>query len=141
TDTGWAKAAWGCLFGQWILGARVFVHNTPRFETKVTLHLLSTAGITSFCAPPTAYRVLVQEDELQKKTYPTLRHCTSAGEPLNPEAIAIWKKATGLSIYDGYGQTETVNIVANYPCLPIKPGSMGKPTPGFDVAVIDDEGN
>lgn len=140
TDTGWAKAAWGCLFGQWTIGARVFVHNCPRFEPKITLRLLSRAGITSFCAPPTVYRILVQEEELPRHSYPALRHCTSAGEPLNPEAIAVWRQATGLTIHDGYGQTETVNIIANYRCLPIKPGSMGKPAPGFKVAVIDDAG-
>ena len=140
TDTGWAKAAWGALFGQWTLGARVFVQNCPKYEPKTMLKLLEKAGITVFCAPPTAYRILVQED-LSGYKFSTLRHCVSAGEPLNPEVIRVWEEATGTKIYDGYGQTETVNLLANFRCMPVRPGSMGKPTPGFDLAVIDDEGN
>ncbi|MCH7857948.1 MAG: AMP-binding protein, partial [Gemmatimonadetes bacterium] len=88
---------------------------------------------------PTLYRAFVQLD-LEQYDWSGLRHCTSAGEPLNPEVIDTWKRATGLDIYDGYGQTETVNLVANYPCLPVKPGSMGKPAPGFDVQIVDEEG-
>jgi len=140
TDTGWAKAAWGCIFGQWIVGAKVFLHNSPRFEAKTTLKLLEKVGVTSFCAPPTIYRIFAQE-ELGKYKFSSLRHCTSAGEPLNPEVIKVWKEATGCLIYDGYGQSETVNVVANYRCLANKPGSMGKPVPGFEVGVIDETGN
>lgn len=140
TDTGWAKSGWGTLFGQWRVGARVFIHDHPRFDAKLTLHLLATAGITTFCAPPTAYRMFAHED-LKAYHFATLRHCVGAGEPLNPEIIKIWKEATGLSIYDGYGQTETVNMCANYRCLPIKPGSMGKPAPGFKLAVLDEQDN
>ena len=140
SDTGWAKAAWGCLFGQWIVGARIFLHNSPRFEPETTLKLIERAGVTTFCAPPTVYRMFAQED-LSRYRFSTLRHCTSAGEPLNPEVIKIWKEATSLTIYDGYGQTETVNVIANYRCLPNKPGSMGKPAPGFTIAVVDAEGN
>jgi acetyl-CoA synthetase/medium-chain acyl-CoA synthetase len=79
--------------------------------------------------------------DLDSYDWSSLRHCTAAGEPLNPEVIAVWKRATGLDIYDGYGQTETVNLVANYLCLPVKPGSMGRPAPGFDVQIVDDDGN
>lgn len=140
SDTGWAKAAWGCLFGQWKMGARIFLHNSPRFDPKITLKLLETACVTTFCAPPTVYRIFAQED-LSRYNFKTLRHCTSAGEPLNPEVIKTWKEATSLTIHDGYGQTETVNVVANYRCLPYKQGSMGKPAPGFKLAVIDAEGN
>lgn len=140
SDTGWAKAAWGCLFGQWNIGARIFLHNSPRFEPKVTLKLLENAGITTFCAPPTVYRMFAQED-LSRYHFKTLRHCTSAGEPLNPEVIKTWKEATSLTIHDGYGQTETVNVIANYRCLPYKPGSMGKPAPGFKIAVVDAQDN
>jgi len=140
TDTGWAKAAWGCLFGQWTVGARVFVSAAPKFEPQQTLLTIAKARITSFCAPPTVYRILVREN-LSAYDLSSVRHCTSAGEPLNPEVIRIWKDATGSEIYDGYGQTETVSLLANYPCVPIKAGSMGKPQPGFDVAIIDDEGN
>ena len=140
SDMGWSKAAWGKIFGQWTIGAAVFLHDAPvKFDPKLTLKLIERYGITTFCAPPTVYRVMVLEDLKQHKLG-KLRHCTAAGEPLNPEVISKWEKGTGMKIYDGYGQTETVNLVANYRCLPIKPGSMGKPTPGFDVSVVDIEG-
>ena len=140
TDVGWAKIAWGALFGQWIIGAHVFMHANPRFEAKTTLELLSKAGVTTFCAPPTVYRILVQED-LAAYNFSSVRHCMSAGEPLNPEVIRAWEEATGTRIYDGYGQTETVNCLANFRCMPVKAGSMGKPTPGFQVSIVDDAGN
>jgi acetyl-CoA synthetase/medium-chain acyl-CoA synthetase len=137
SDTGWAKAAYSNLFGPWCMGAAVFIqHSTGRFDAQGTLKLLEQHGITTFCAPPTAYRMLVLED-LGRYDLSKLRHCVGAGEPLNPEVIAAWQAGTGLTIHDGYGQTETVLLVANYPCLPVKPGSMGKPLPGFDVAIID----
>jgi acyl-coenzyme A synthetase/AMP-(fatty) acid ligase len=141
SDTGWAKAAWGKLFGQWRLGCRVFlwdIRGKPDFE--LMLRLIEQRRVTTFCAPPTVYRALVLMD-LGRYDWSGLRHCTSAGEPLNPEVIRIWREATGLTIYDGYGQTESVNMLANYRCLPVRPGSMGKPTPGFDVQVVDGEGN
>lgn len=141
SDTGWGKAVWGKLYGQWIIGSAVFMHNAEgAFSAETTLHLLTTQGITSFCAPPTVYRMLIQQD-LSQYDFSDLRHCTSAGEPINPEVIKVWKNATGSLIYDGYGQTESILLVANYPCMPIKYGSMGKPTPGFDVRIIDDDGN
>jgi len=139
TDTGWAKAGWGTLFGQWKLGARVFIFNQPRFDAAATLRMLEKSGVTTFCAPPTAFRMFAHEN-LKSYRFPTLRHCTSAGEPLNPEIIKIWRDATGLDIHDGYGQTETVNVIANYRCMPIKPGSMGKPAPTFHVAVLGEKG-
>ncbi|GIX49774.1 MAG: hypothetical protein KatS3mg131_3985 [Candidatus Tectimicrobiota bacterium] len=139
SDTGWAKAAYSSLFGPWRLGAAVFVQQgSGRFDAQETLRLLEQYPITVFCAPPTAYRMLVLED-LRRYRFAALRHCVGAGEPLNPEVIEAWKAGTGLTIYDGYGQTETVILVANYPCVPVKPGSMGKPLPGFEVAVIDAE--
>jgi acyl-coenzyme A synthetase/AMP-(fatty) acid ligase len=140
SDFGWAKAAWGKLFGQWAVGAAVFlwdVRGKPDFD--LMLRLIGEHGVTTFCAPPTVYRALVLLD-LAGYDWSRLRHCISAGEPLNPEVIKVWQEATGLTIYDGYGQTETVNLVANFRCLEVRPGSMGKPTPGFDVVVIDDEG-
>ena len=141
SDTGWAKAVWGKLYGQWLVGAAVLMHSAgTHFDSKITLKLLTTQGVTSFCAAPTVYRMLIQED-LSKYDFSSLRHCTSAGEPINPEVIKAWKNATGTLIYDGYGQTESVLLVANYPCMPIKYGSMGKPVPGFDVRVVDDNGN
>jgi acetyl-CoA synthetase len=139
SDTGWAKLAYGKLFGQWTVGATVLQHNARgRFDSALTLRILEKYGVTSFCAPPTAYRMLVLED-LKKYDLRELRHCTSAGEPLNPEVMKVWQEGTGLTIYDGYGQTETVLLVANYRCLPVKPGSMGKPIPGFQVAILDDD--
>jgi acyl-coenzyme A synthetase/AMP-(fatty) acid ligase len=141
TDTGWAKAAWGSLFGQWIRGAAVFNHQTrSKFDAKLTLRMIENFGITTFCAPPTAYRMFAQLP-LADYDLSSLRHCMSAGEPLNPEIIRVWEETTGLMIYDGYGQTETVNLCANYRCMPVKIGSMGLPTPGFDVSVVDDEGS
>jgi acetyl-CoA synthetase/medium-chain acyl-CoA synthetase len=137
SDTGWAKAAYGNLFGPWRMGVAVFIQDSRgRFDAQETLGLLQQYGVTTFCAPPTAYRMLVLED-LQSYDLSKLRHCVGAGEPLNPEVIEQWKRGTGRTIYDGYGQTETVILVANYPCMEVKPGSMGKPVPGFDVAIID----
>jgi len=141
TDTGWAKAAWGSLFGQWTNGACVFNHaSRGKFDAKLTLRLIETVGVTTFCAPPTAYRMFAQLD-LKQYDLSSIRHCMSAGEPLNPEIIRIWEEATGSKIYDGYGQTETVNLTANFRCKPVKIGSMGLPTPGFDVRVLDEDGN
>ena len=140
SDTGWAKAAYGKLFGQWTLGATVMQHDARgRFDAPLTLRLLEKYGVTSFCAPPTAYRMMVLED-LSKYDLRGLRHCTGAGEPLNPEVMKQWEDGTGLTIYDGYGQTETVLLVANFRCLPVRPGSMGKPVPGFTIGVVDEEG-
>ena len=140
SDTGWAKVAYGAFFGQWSLGACILQHNAKgKFDPALALGILDRYGVTTFCAPPTAYRMLVLED-LSRYDLSNLRHCTSAGEPLNPEVMKLWEEATGLPIYDGYGQTETVLLVGNYPCLPIKPGSMGKPVPGYRVAIVDDAG-
>ena len=139
SETGWAKAAWGKLFGQMIVGAAVIQWETPgRFDPDGLLKTMEKYGVTTFCAPPTGYRMLIQLD-LSKYNL-KLRHCMSAGEPLNPEVIRVWKKAFGLDIYDFYGQTETVCVLSNYPFMPIKYGSVGKPTPGHDVRIIDDNG-
>jgi acyl-coenzyme A synthetase/AMP-(fatty) acid ligase len=141
SDFGWAKAAWGKLFGQWAVGATNFLwdqRGKPDFE--LLLRLVGEHGVTTFCAPPTIFRALVQLD-LGGYDWSRLRHCVSAGEPLNPEVIRVWREATGLTVYDGYGQTETVNLLANFRCLPVRPGSMGKPTPGHDVVVVDDDGD
>ncbi len=141
SDTGWAKAAWGKLFGQWIVGCTIVMWNIvgkPDFDRMLTL--IPELGVTTFCAPPTLYRAFAQMD-LASYDWSTLRHCTSAGEPLNPEVIETWRSATGTTPYDGYGQTETVCLVANYPSEPVKPGSMGLPAPGMHVDVVDDDGN
>src|SRR6059036_1571203 len=140
TDTGWAKAAWSCLFGPWQMGACVFaVDARGKFDPVAALRTLGRYPVTTWCAPPTALRLMVRED-LSAYRFPKLRHCVSAGEPLNPEVIATWKAATGLTIYEGYGQTETVVLVGNFRSCgdEVRPGSMGKPTPGFTVALLDD---
>jgi len=140
SETGWAKAAWGKLFGQMIVGAAIIQWETPgRFDPDGLLRAMEKYGVTTFCAPPTVYRMLIQLDLSKYKL--KLRHCMSAGEPLNPEVIRVWKKAFGLDIYDFYGQTETVCVLSNYPFMPIKYGSVGKPTPGHDVRIVDDDGN
>ena len=140
SDTGWAKAAWGKLFGQWRMGAAVFLwdqRGKPDFD--LMLSLIGEHRITTLCAPPTVFRAVVLGD-LGRFDWTSLRHVVSAGEPLNPEVMRRWREGTGLQVHDGYGQTESVNLVANYRCLPIREGSMGKPTPGFDVRVVDDAG-
>jgi acetyl-CoA synthetase/medium-chain acyl-CoA synthetase len=140
SEMGWAKAAWSNFLGPWGNGAALFIQDARgKFNARETLDLLARYPITSFCAPPTAYRLLVQED-LRTYQFPALRSCVGAGEPLNPEVIAAWREATGLTIRDGYGQTETVLICGNFPGNDVRPGSMGKPAPGFELAVIDHEG-
>ena len=137
TDTGWGKAAWSCLFGPWQMGACVFVvDGRTRFDPAAALRTLTRYPITTWCAPPTALRLMVRED-LSRCRFPRLRHCVSAGEPLNPEVIATWQNATGLTIREGYGQTESVCMIANLPGGEVRPGSMGKPLPGFEIALLD----
>jgi acyl-coenzyme A synthetase/AMP-(fatty) acid ligase len=140
TDTGWAKAAWGSMFNAWNTGAAVFVHHCSGFDPKRTLEILGRYPISVFCGPPTAYRMFIQED-LATYKLATVRRCVSAGEPLNPEVIQTWEQAFGLPIYEGYGQTESVCLIATFPPLEVKPGAMGKPSPGFEMAVIDEQGN
>lgn len=137
SDTGWAKAAYGVLFGPWMNGVTTFMYN-GRFEPAKELELLARYGVNTFCAPPTEYRMLIKED-LAKYAFPKLRHCTGAGEPLNPEVIEVWRDKLGLTIHDGYGQTETIILAANMPAMPVKPGSMGLPFPGHDVRVLNNE--
>lgn len=140
SDNGWAKAAWSSFLGPWNMGATIFVQDCRgKFEAVDTLSLLEKYKVTTLCAPPTAYRMLVLED-LGRYRLGRLRHCVSAGEPLNPEVIDAWERGTGLTIRDGYGQTESVLLVGNFPPLKVRPGSMGKPSPGFQVSIIDDEG-
>ncbi len=145
SEMGWAKAAWSNLFGPWMMGAAMFIQDSRgKFNAVETLEMLNKYPITTLCAPPTAYRMLVLEEPMTyMKTHPpkALRHVVGAGEPLNPEVIRAWQQSTGLTIRDGYGQTETVLICANFPPLEVKPGSMGKPSPGFDLSIIDDDGN
>ncbi|XP_054698795.1 acyl-coenzyme A synthetase ACSM3, mitochondrial-like isoform X1 [Grus americana] len=139
SDTGWVKSAWSSVFAPWICGSCVFVHSLLQFKPALIAETLSRYPITAFCTAPTAYRMLVQHD-LSSYKFMSLKHCVSGGEPLNPEVMAKWKIQTGLDIYEGYGQTETVTICANMKGMKIKPGSLGKAVPPYDVQIIDDHG-
>jgi len=140
SDTGWAKSAWGKFYGQWIEGAAIFVYDIrSKFNATEILPLIEKYGITTFCCPPTIYRMLILAD-LDKFDFTELRHCVSAGEPLNPEVIKAWKDATGLTIFEGYGQTETVLCIGTFPGMTPKFGSMGRPSPGWTIELHDDHG-
>lgn len=142
TDTGWAKYAWGNLFGQWIIGCAVFIYKrTGRFNVELVLKILQDYGITSFCAPPQVFQLMNVFKDLEKYDLSRIRHCNCAGDILDVGTIKTFKRRTGIYIYDGYGQTETVNLLANFPGLPNKVGSVGRPTPGFYVSIIDENGN
>ena len=138
-DTGWAKAMWGKIYGQWISGAAVFVYDYDKFVPKDLLEVIVKHKVTSFCAPPTIYRFFIKED-LTKYDLSHLKHCSIAGEPLNPEVYAQFLKATGMKLMEGYGQTELTITVATYPWMEPKPGSMGKPAPGYDIDLLNDNG-
>jgi len=138
-DTGWAKAVWGKIYGQWIAGCAVFVYDYERFEPRKLLDVLVKYGITSFCAPPTIYRFLIKED-LSKYRFNKLTYCAIAGEPLNPEVYAQFLKATGIRLMEGYGQTESTVAIGTFPWLEPKPGSMGKPSPRYDIDLLNDDG-
>ncbi len=138
-DTGWAKAAWGKIYGQWICGAAVFVYDYDRFAPANLLGVISKYKVTSFCAPPTIYRFFIKEN-LRQYDFRALRACTVAGEPLNPEVYHRFKELTGLSLKEGYGQTEMTLAVAVYSWVEPKPGSMGLPSPGYDIDLLNEEG-
>lgn len=143
TEQGWAKAAWA-FFGTWNCGAGLFIHDDRgAFSPRVVLDVLHQYPITTFCAPPTAYRQLVLDDmrvHYRQNPPKALRHCTGAGEPLNPEVIRLWRETSGIEICDGYGQTETILVCGNFKGNPIRPGSMGKPSPGVPLHVVDEQG-
>lgn len=138
-DTGWAKAMWGKIYGQWLSGAAVFVYDYDKFIPKDLLNVIVKHKVTSFCAPPTIYRFFIKED-LTKYDLSSLKHCSIAGEPLNPEVYNQFLKATGMKLMEGYGQTELTVTAATFPWMEPKPGSMGKPAPGYDIDLLDDEG-
>lgn len=142
SDPGWAKAAWSSLFGPWHRGATVFsFYKRGRFDPGLTVEIMKRYKVTTFCGPPTVYRMIAKDvlSKIDSVKIP-VRHFVAAGEPLNKEIIELWKEKTGNYIYDGYGQTETVNVLANFRCIPVKPGSTGVPVPGFIVDIIDDNG-
>ena len=136
-DTGWGKAVWGKLYGQWIAGADVFVYDFDKFEPVDVLHKIQDFHITSLCAPPTIFRFLIRED-LSKFDLSSLKYCTIAGEALNPSVFDEWKRLTGLRLMEGFGQTETTLTVATYPWCDPKPGSMGLKGPEYDIDLVDD---
>ncbi len=140
TDTGWAKAAWGLLYPPLLAGCTIILYDNDGFDLDEHLEIIKKHKVTTFCAPPTIYRLMAQSN-LANFEVSSLRHCFSAGEPLNPEAMRSWKNATGCDVYDGYGQTETINIIANFPGMQIKKGSMGRPCPGFEIDIIDNQAN
>ncbi len=140
SDTGWGKALWGKLYGQWLCEAGVFTYDFDRFHSDDILPLFAKYNITTFCAPPTMYRFFIKED-LSKYDLSSIEYATTAGEALNPEVFNQFKKATGLTIMEGVGQTETTLSIANFVGSTCKIGSMGKPSPLYDVRVLDPDGN
>lgn len=139
-DTGWAKAVWGKIYGQWICRNAVFVYDYDKFIPKNLLEVLEKYQITTFCAPPTIYRFLIKED-LTKYNLKSLKYCVIAGEPLNPEIYNQFLKATGIKLMEGFGQTECTVAIATYPWMEPRPGSMGKPSPGYNIDLVDEDGN
>ena len=140
SDTGWGKALWGKLYGQWLCEAGIFTYDFDRFRSEDILPMFKKYGITTFCAPPTMYRFFIKED-LSKYDLSSIKYATTAGEALNPEVFNQFKKATGLTIMEGFGQTETTLSIANFVGSTPKIGSMGKPSPLYDVVVLDPDGN
>ncbi len=139
-DTGWAKSAWGKLYGQWICGSAVFVHDYEKFSPTKTLEMCAKFGVTTFCAPPTVYRFLIKED-LSKHDFSKLEYAVVAGEPLNPEVYEQFLKATGLRLMEAYGQTEMTVGVGNFVGMEPKPGSMGKPSPLYAMYLARPDGS
>ncbi len=139
-DTGWAKAMWGQIYGQWISGSAIFVYDYQRFDAAKMLDNASHHGVTTFCAPPTIYRFLIKED-LSKYDFSTLQYAVTAGEPLNPEVYNKFYEFTGLRLREGFGQTECVVCIANFPWIEPRPGSMGKPAPEYEIQIMDNQGN
>jgi len=138
SSPGWAKHAWSCFFAPWNAQATVFIANQRRFNARGLLDTIARCGVTTFCAPPTVWRMLIQEDLSAWSM--SMKELIGAGEPLNPEVIERVKAAWGLTIRDGYGQTETTALVGNTPGQKVKPGSMGRPLPGYRVALLDADG-
>jgi acetyl-CoA synthetase len=137
SSPGWAKHAWSCFFAPWNAGATIFIYNYERFSAARCLDVISRCGVTSLCAPPTVWRMMIQENLAQFKV--PLRELVSAGEPLNPEVIDQVEHAWGIRIRDGYGQTETTAQIGNTPGQRVKPGSMGRPLPGYRIALLDQD--
>ena len=134
-DTGWAKCAWGKIYGQWLAGSAVFVYDYDRFDAGRMMEKMIKYGVTTFCAPPTIFRFMIKSD-MSKYDFSSMKYAVTAGEPLNPTVYTTFLETTGLKLMEGYGQTETVVCIANYYWMNPKPGSMGKPAPGYDVVLV-----
>lgn len=139
-DTGWGKAVWGKLYGQWFSEATVFVYDHEKFTPADMLSMIEKYGITSFCAPPTVFRFMIRED-LKKFNLSSLKYCTIAGEPLNPAVYETFLKETGIKLMEGFGQTETTITIGTFPWMEPKPGSMGIPNPAYDMDLIAPDGH
>ena len=139
-DTGWGKAVWGKYYGQWLMEAAVLTYDYDRFDADELLSLIPRYGVTTLCCPPTMYRMFSQVD-IDKYDFSTLVYSTTAGEALNPDLFDFWKKHTGLTIYEGFGQTETPLTIANLTGSTPRPGSMGKPVPQYNTRILDEDGN
>lgn len=139
-DTGWAKAGWGKMFGQWICGATLFVYDFDRLVASELMHIIAKHHVTSFCAPPTVYRFMIKED-FSKYDFSSLRWANCAGEPLNAEVYEQFLRATGVKIHEGFGQSETTPLLMTSKWMEPKPGSTGKPSPAYDITLVDDNGN
>lgn len=139
SETGWAKCGWGKIYGQWICGVAIFVYDMEKFVPEKLLRMIEKYKVTSFCAPPTIYRFFIKED-LSGYDLSSIKKAHTAGEPLNPEVYNQFKKATGLDIIEGFGQTETTVLCANFKWFAPKPGSMGKPSPLYDIDIVDEQG-
>lgn len=140
SDSGWAKFGWGKIYGQWICGAIIFAYDMEKFVPKNLLEKISKHKITTFCAPPTMFRFMLQED-VTKYDLSSIHNCGIAGEPLNPEVYNKWYELTGLKLREGFGQSEGPVLLANFPWIEPIPGSTGKPSPGYNIELIDSEGN
>lgn len=139
TDSGWAKFGWGKIYGQWICGAAVFCYDMEKFVPKKLLEVMQDYAITTFCAPPTMYRFMLQED-VASYDLSSIQNFATAGEPLNADVVRRWKEATGKEIREGFGQSEGPVLAANFPWITPKPGSMGKPSPLLNIYLLDEEG-
>lgn len=139
SDTGWGKAVWGKMYGQWIVGCCVFVYDHERFSAAELLEVMARYKVTSFCAPPTIYRFMIQED-FSKYDLSALKKCCTAGEALNPSVFEEFRKRTGIMIREAFGQTETTLTIGTFPWMEPRPGSMGKPNPAYDVDIVGPDG-
>lgn len=140
SDSGWAKFGWGKIYGQWICGAVVFCYDMDKFVPLNLLKMITKYKVTTFCAPPTMFRFMLQED-VTKFDLTCIKHCCIAGEPLNPEVFKKWYNLTGLKLYEGFGQSESSVMIANFKWFDPIPGSTGKPSPLYDIQLIDADGN